>query len=138
MLIAPVNGYMECSHSLLAVGSTCNFTCKRDFELSGSAERTCLSSTSWSGLPAYCQIKTCPQLQPSASSLLVQSCLTSVNSSCILSCDIGYYHDNGVLFEQTCDVVDGIAEWSQPVTCRGNIIAVIIHYNILFYRTYCM
>ena len=54
----PKNGLINCSLGDDGVPSyedMCSFTCNTDYELTGSATRTCQSNRSWNGSEALCE-----------------------------------------------------------------------------------
>ena len=73
-------------------GDTCNFTCNRGYNLTGSAQRTCRSNGSWSGSLASCTIKECLDLSSlvKLNGTLSQSCNRTYLSVCKLQCQEGF------------------------------------------------
>ena len=117
--MSPVNGHISCSDIILVVSSNCSFSCNEGYQLQGSQNRVCLPSTSWSGYQTECKIMECPELIAQPNSIIVQRCSSILNSTCLLSCIQGFYHDNGELFQQSCLLKNGTTEWSEPVECKG-------------------
>ena len=131
-LLAPLNGEMECSHDPVMVGSTCSFSCNEEYDLIGSSFRQCLTDTTWNGTDTDCRIKHCPQLSSPPNTLL-QSCGTSIYTSCLFSCDTGYYLESGgITYTRSCTITDSVPHWTTPDTCRG-IVCVIVKHNINVY-----
>ena len=119
-LIAPANGYMQCSDYPVVVNSTCSFTCKDEYDLFGSSVRLCDTDTTWNGTGTDCQIKQCPQIQTPPNSVQLQSCQTSVNSSCLFGCISEYFiASGGIFYNQTCTISDEIAHWTAPEECKS-------------------
>ena len=111
---------MQCSDYPVVVNSTCSFTCKDEYDLFGSSIRICGTDTTWNGTGTDCQIKQCPQIQTPPNSVQLQSCQTSVNSTCYFSCVPGYFIDSGdATYNQVCTFTDGIAFWRAPKECKG-------------------
>jgi len=57
-LSTPSNGGVSCSSGRVGVGyegDICSFTCNTGYELTGSDNRTCQSSGSWSGEDTECR-----------------------------------------------------------------------------------
>lgn len=83
----------------------------------------CLSTQRWNDAPPFCTPKTCPPLTPD-NTVVVEACYTTINSTCQLYCEEGYYIRavDEVIFEQTCLLSeDGInVEWSEAPVCEGN------------------
>uniref|UniRef100_A0A1X7TT31 EGF-like domain-containing protein n=1 Tax=Amphimedon queenslandica TaxID=400682 RepID=A0A1X7TT31_AMPQE len=119
-LIAPVNGYMQCSDYPVVVNSTCSFTCKDEYDLFGSSVRLCGTDTTWNGTNTDCQIKQCSEIQTLPNSVQLQSCQTSVNSTCFFSCVPGYFIDSATdaTYNQECIVTEGVALWTPPEICK--------------------
>ena len=121
---------MECSHNPVVVGSTCLFLCNEEYDLIGSHYRQCLTDTTWNGTDTDCRVKHCPQLLSPPNAVLIQSCDTSINTSCLFSCNIGYYLESGgTIYTRSCTitksttlVTDSVPDWTTPDTCRGIII----------------
>ena len=132
ILSSPVNGEIFCSDKTVVVGSNCSFVCNEGYQLQGSQSRVCLPDTSWSGLQTECRVMECPNLVAPQHSTIVQSCSSIINSTCFLSCIQDYYHENGVLFEQTCLFKNGIAKWSEATVCKGK--RYIYKMNFSFFK----
>ena len=117
---------MECSHDPVVVGSTCSFSCNEEYDLTGSSFRQCLTDTTWNGTDTDCRVKQCPQLSLPPNTVLLQSCGTSINTSCWFGCINGYYLESGGnLYTRSCTITNGVPHWTTPETCRGIILYVV-------------
>ena len=118
---------MECSHDPVVVGSTCSFSCNEEYDLIGSSFRQCSTDTTWNGTDTDCRVKQCPQLSSPPNAVLLQSsCGTRINTSCLFSCDIGYYLESGgTIYTRSCTITDSVPHWTTPHTCRGIVLYVV-------------
>nr|XP_018667880.1 sushi, von Willebrand factor type A, EGF and pentraxin domain-containing protein 1-like isoform X2 [Ciona intestinalis] len=114
-LRAPRNGAMDCDESINECGTTCTFTCRKGYTLSGDARRTCGKDMRWTGVAAECLRATCPPLGVSLS--LTYTCTngSNVGSNCTFQCD-----EDATLLGSTYRVClnDGTWSRSNPV-CRA-------------------
>lgn len=111
---------MQCSHNKGVIGSVCSFTCNEEYDLIGSFHRKCLADSRWNGTDTDCIVKHCSQLQLSPNAILVQSCGTSINSSCLIHCKAGYFLDSGSsIYTQSCTMTNGLVHWTPPEVCKS-------------------
>ena len=113
---------MECTNDNPVFGDSCKFSCDEDYVLSGSESRDCLSNTSWSGETSMCSIVQCPTLVPNEHSRIISRCSMDLNSSCILTCENGYYMEGSTVHTQTCKYNGKNRTeplWSTPPDCKG-------------------
>ncbi|KAM8805385.1 P-selectin-like [Eudromia elegans] len=94
-LIAPSKGDIACSHphGNFSFGSTCTFSCRSGFELTGTASRECTATGTWSGDPPHCEAVRCPTV--AAPSMGHAACSHphgnfSFSSTCTFSCQSGF------------------------------------------------
>ena len=119
-LLPPAHGSMECTDNSQVVGVNCTFSCDNGYELVGSEMQTCQSNVTWSGVQTQCSILKCHDLIPLPNSQFLQSCSNELNTTCLLGCLDGFYTENGVIFEQTCQTIfDNSLNWTQPLLCKG-------------------
>jgi len=88
---------------------TCSFTCNTGYELTGSAQRTCQSDSSWSGSPVSCTIMECPSSSLPMNSMLAESCSSTYQSMCDLQCEEGYNGSGDQ--SHVCDVEGASIMW---------------------------
>ena len=111
---------MSCTGTDQIVGDECTFACDKHYVLSGSESRQCLPSTTWSGVMTTCSVIECPTLVPSEHSVIVSPCPNYINSTCVVSCERGYYMEGFLLMEQTCEYIsEGDVDWTIPPFCLG-------------------
>uniref|UniRef100_H2Y785 Sushi domain-containing protein n=1 Tax=Ciona savignyi TaxID=51511 RepID=H2Y785_CIOSA len=113
-LRAPRNGAMDCDDSIDECGTTCSFTCRKGFTLSGEARRTCGHDMRWSGEAAQCLRANCPPLNVNPG--ITYNCTneSNIGSNCTFQCD-----NEATLLGSTYRVClnDGTWSRSNPV-CR--------------------
>jgi len=88
-LSPPDNGQMKCLNKN-KYSSTCSFSCEVGFELSGSKDRTCQDTASWTGIKTTCTIITCGPLSSPGHGYSDCSAGDRYNSICSFTCDEGY------------------------------------------------
>ncbi|XP_051042093.1 P-selectin isoform X1 [Phodopus roborovskii] len=102
-IFAPDQGSLDCSHDNgeFIVGSTCHFSCNKDFELVGSNTVECMASGRWSAPPPTCKGVTslpspevhCPALNtPGQGKMSCRHHLGSFgpNTTCYFGCKTGF------------------------------------------------
>ncbi|XP_035301706.1 P-selectin [Cricetulus griseus] len=102
-IVAPDQGSLDCSHDNgdFIVGSTCRFSCNKDFELEGSKTVECMVSGRWSAPPPTCKGVTslpnpevsCPALTtPGQGTMSCRHHLGSFgpNTTCYFGCKTGF------------------------------------------------
>ncbi len=124
---------MECTSTDPVVGDSCLFSCDQDYVLSGSKLRNCLLSTSWSGEISTCSIVKCPTLIPKEHSRIISRCSMDLNSTCILTCENGYYTEGSTTHIQSCkyssDEDKQNPVWSSPPICTGKLWCIYDYNN---------
>ena len=124
----------------MVVGSMCSFTCNDEYDLIGSSYRKCLADSRWNGTDTDCTVKHCSQLQLSPNAILVQSCGTSINSSCLFTCNVGYFLESGSnIYTQSCTMSDGLAYWTPSEVCKSKCNENTCNLSLyLLHRSLCL
>ncbi|KAJ8277984.1 hypothetical protein GJAV_G00082450 [Gymnothorax javanicus] len=97
-LISPVNGHMDCVHTLgnFSYMSSCTFSCADGYKLVGSTSNklTCGSTGQWNDQQPRCEAVRCPSLSaPQEGSMSCSASLSdemSYGSTCNFSCAAGF------------------------------------------------
>ncbi|XP_026693188.2 sushi, von Willebrand factor type A, EGF and pentraxin domain-containing protein 1-like isoform X4 [Ciona intestinalis] len=88
-MTAPENGHLRCSNQH-SYNSSCRFSCNEGYKLIGSAERSCLVHSSWSGIQGSCILVTCPVLPSPNHGRKSCSEENRYLSECQYICDVGF------------------------------------------------
>ncbi|KAL9960419.1 hypothetical protein ACROYT_G033874 [Oculina patagonica] len=90
-IYAPSHGTLRPCSNL--PGQTCQFSCDRGYNLTGSTTRTCNSDGTWTGTQPQCNAATCPAL-PTPPNGIRQSCLGTTieyyDTVCLFFCHHGF------------------------------------------------
>ncbi|XP_029415376.1 P-selectin isoform X1 [Nannospalax galili] len=102
-IFAPEQGSMDCTHDHgeFNVGSTCNFSCNKNFKLEGLRSVECIASGRWSAPPPICEGVTsiptaelrCPTLAtPEQGTMSCRHHLGNfgLNTACYFGCKTGF------------------------------------------------
>lgn len=87
----------------------------------GSKQRNCLLTNSWTGLPAYCQILQCEELEaPVNGYIWTQPCRNEYQQQCEIRCVDGFYINDTTPYYQTCNVnvATNQVYWSEAPVCE--------------------
>ena len=96
------NGQMTCTSpinemyntSLIMTGTECRFKCSLGFKLAGSALRTCLPISIWTGLTPICKPVKCPRLRrPNFGAIYPNNCniqKSPFGGRCAFACNPGF------------------------------------------------
>merc|ERR1719506_1673029 len=86
-LSTPAQGRMTCDGTTFQ--KFCNFSCRKGFELKGSAKRQCGKDGFWTGKPAFCGTQRC-EAQNDPVNGRIQCDGISFGSRCTTRCNKGY------------------------------------------------
>ena len=120
-----VHGSLACDSDFLRVGSTCQFSCFLGYNLEGSANRTCLTNVSWSGIRSLCSPMKCKDViqDPPPFVNVFQPCSGDFNTSCTVQCASGYtlVDDMGSVTSILCVLNENgtSVEWTEQPQCKG-------------------
>ena len=123
----PLYGSISCP-SGHAFGASCSFECNLGYDMIGIDVVQCLSNQQWNDTLPFCIPKTCSELIAPANTILVEPCYSTVNFTCTLFCDVGYYIEGIGAFNQTCVLSEsGEVQWSSVPVCQGNYLCYERH-----------
>ena len=120
----PVHGSISCDGNQTK-GTTCVLECDNGYSISGSANRTCLPTSEWSGIPTSCEVLQCKKLEPPKNGLLILPCYTQYEAICSVKCADGYYSNtsntsNASNAVQMCQLnSNNTVYWSDAPICYG-------------------
>ncbi|CAK8679859.1 unnamed protein product [Clavelina lepadiformis] len=111
--IPPIeNGLIECLDGKV-LGATCSFNCRRDFDLVGKYEATCIEKdgqVAWDTSPADCQ-KICSEIGDFPTGTVACTNSNFLGTVCTYDCENGFVLAGQRQIECTASA-DGIAAWS--------------------------
>nr|XP_026695879.1 sushi, von Willebrand factor type A, EGF and pentraxin domain-containing protein 1-like isoform X5 [Ciona intestinalis] len=116
---APLSGSMTCTNSNYH-GSTCSFTCERNFFLRGPATVTCQQNERWnSNQPRLCTLILCTGLRPPSNGGVSSTNSTVIGQIRTFSCSEGYRMLGGDTLRCVDSNNDGFGEYdNNPPTCE--------------------
>ena len=114
----PRNGRYGCDGPQVTE-AICSFECNLGYNLIGSKERECLSSSKWSGNTSSCEILHCEELYNPTNGNVILPCATKLGTTCKISCSPGFYTNSTNSIQQCKSTDNKTAVWSVPPECIG-------------------